>query len=149
MYRNVAYLPRDQVVRLFTWDDTGKRIAVDSTYEPYIYLETNNHADCKSIFNTPLKKKKFRNQAERSRYLKDNKVTRIFENFSVHQQFLLDAFWRDNEKPEFNRHSLRVLFIDIETYSPDEFPMPDDPQHTVNVITAYDTLQKHFYTWGL
>ncbi len=149
MYRNVAYLPRDQVVRLFTWDETGKRIAVDSTYEPYIYLETNNHADCKSIFNTSLKKKKFRNQAERGRYLKDNKVTRIFENFSVHQQFLLDAFWRDNEKPDFNRHSLRVLFIDIETYSPDEFPKPDDPQHTVNVITAYDTLQKHFYTWGL
>jgi len=64
-------------MRLFTWDGEGKRIAVDTTFEPYIYLETNNTPDCTSIFNTKLKKKKFRNQAERSRYLKDNKIKNI------------------------------------------------------------------------
>ena len=149
MYRNVAYLPRDQMMRLFTWDDTGKRIAVDTTCEPYIYLETNNHPDCTSIFNTKLKKKKFKNQAERSRYLKDNKITRIFENLNIQQQFLIDCFWETNEKEEFNKHPIRVLFIDIETYSPDEFPKPDDPQHPINIITVYDTLRKRFVSWGL
>ena len=149
MYRNVAYLPRDQLMRLFTWDSEGKRIAVDTTYEPYIYLETNNHPDCNSIFNTKLKKKRFRNQAERSRYLKDNKITRVFENLNIQQQFLIDSFWEHNEKDDFNKQSIRVLFIDIETYSPDEFPKPDNPTHPINVITVYDTLRKQFITWGL
>ena len=149
MYRNVAYLPRDQLMRLFTWDKEGKRISYDTTCEPYIYLETNNHSDCTSIFNTKLKKKRFRNQAERSRYIKDNKVTRIFENINVQQQFLIDAFWEQNETPEFTHHPIRTLFIDIETYSPDVFPKPDDPQHTINIITVYDSIRKHFITWGL
>jgi len=149
VYRNVAYLPKDQLMRLFTWDKDGKRIAVDTTFEPYIYLETNNKPDCTSIFNTKLKKKKFRNQAERARYLKDNKITRIFENLNIQQQFLIDNFWELNERDEFTNHKVRVLFIDIETYSPDEFPKPDNPQHPINVITVYDTLRKQFITWGL
>ena len=149
MYRNVAYLPKDQLMRLFTWDSDGKRVAVDTTYEPYIYLETNNHPDSNSIFNTKLKKKRFKNQAERSRYLKDNKVTRVFENLNIQQQFLIDNFWELNEKDEFTKHPIRVLFIDIETYSPDEFPQVDNPNHPINVITVYDTLRKQFITWGL
>ena len=149
MYRSVAYLPRDQLMRLFTWDENGKRITLDSTFEPYIYLETNNHPDTTSIFNTKLKKKRFKNQAERSRYLKDNKVTRVFENLNIQQQFLIDTFWKENEKPEFTKNDLKVLFIDIETYSPDEFPKPEDPQHPINVITVYDSIRKHFITWGL
>jgi DNA polymerase elongation subunit (family B) len=136
-------------MRLFTWDQNGKRIAVDTTFEPYIYLETNNTPDSTSIFNTKLKKKKFRNQAERSRYLKDNKITRIFENLNIQQQFLIDSFWELNERQEFTNQQIRVLFIDIETYSPDEFPKPEDPQHPINVITVYDTLKKQFITWGL
>jgi len=136
-------------MRLFTWDENGKRIAVDTTFEPYIYLETNNHPDCTSIFNTKLKKKKFKNQAERARYLKDNKVTRIFENINIQQQFLIDTFWEQNEKPEFTQKPIRTLFIDIETYSPDEFPVPDNPNHTINIITVYDSIRKHFITWGL
>ena len=46
-------------MRLFTWDKDGKRIALDTTFEPYIFLETNNHSDATSIFNTKLKRKKF------------------------------------------------------------------------------------------
>ena len=149
MYRSVAYLPKDQLMRLFTWDEKGNRICLDTTFEPYIYLETNNHSDAISIFNTKLKKKKFRNQGERARYLKDNKVTRVFENLNIQQQFLIDSFWKDNEKEDFNKHQLKVLFIDIETYSPVDFPKPDNPEHPINIITVYDTLRKQFITWGL
>ena len=52
MYRNAAYLPNTQTMRLYTWDEDGKRISYDTTYEPYLYLETNNTPDAKSIFNT-------------------------------------------------------------------------------------------------
>lgn len=149
MFRNIAYIPRDQTIRLFTWDESGKRISYDTTFEPYIYLETNKESDITSIFDTKLKKKKFKNQAERSRYLKDNSIIRVFENLNVQQQFLIDNFWEKNESEDFTKHPLKVLFIDIETYSPDTFPSPSNPEHPVNVITAYDSLKKHFFTWGL
>lgn len=149
MFRNVAYIPREQAIRLFTWDENGNRVSYDTTFEPYIYLETNNKEDVYSIFNTKLKKKRFKNQAERYRFLKDNKIERVFENLNVQQQFLIDTYWQNNEKEEFNKFPIRVLFIDIETYSPDEFPVPSDPQHPINVITVYDSLKKQFITWGI
>jgi len=76
-------------------------------------------------------------------------VTRVFENFNVYQQFLLDTYWKENEKPEFTKNPLKVYFIDIETYSPDAFPNPQDPGDTINIITIYDTITRKFYSWGL
>lgn len=133
---------------LYTWDEHGKPVTIESTFEPYVYLETNNAPDAMSIFNTKLKKKKFKNQSERSRYLKDNNIVRVFENMGVQQQFLIDTFWQENEKPEFTQHPLKVYLIDIETYSPNSFPQADDPQHQVNVITIYNTLEDKYYIWG-
>jgi len=149
VFRNVAYIPRDQLMRLYTWDDAGKPITVDTTYEPYIYLETTHNEDCLSIFNTKLKKRRFRNQAERSQYLKDNGLTRVFENLGPQQQFLIDYYGTDNEKDDFAKHPLKVYFLDIETYSPDSFPNIEEANHPINIITLYDVLTKKFITWGL
>lgn len=135
-------------MNLYTWDDQGNRITLPSTYEPYIYLETNNAPDAMSIFNTKLKKKRFKNQSERSRYIKDNGIVRVFDNFNVQQQFLIDTFWQDNEKDEFNQYPLKVHFIDIETYSPDAFPDINNPQDPINVITIYDTITERYTVWG-
>ena len=148
MYRNVAYIPREQVMRLYTWNDKGERITVDSTYEPYIYLETTHNEDCLSIFNTKLKKRRFKNQADRNQYLKDNNITRIFENLGVQQQFLIDYYSDQNETSDFAKYQLKTLFIDIETYSPDSFPDVETANHPINVITVYDTTTQKFTTWG-
>jgi len=135
-------------MNLYTWDTQGNRQTVQSTYEPYIYLETNNAPDTMSIFNTKLKKKKFKNQSDRARYIKDNGIVRVFDNFNVHQQFLIDTFWRDNEKDEFSQFPLKVFFIDIETYSPNAFPDINNPQDPINVITVYDTITDRYTVWG-
>lgn len=149
-YRNIAYDPRQELIRLFTWDSAGNRIAIDSTFKPYIFVETNNNnGDATSIFKTPLKKKVFRNQFEKSRYLKESGLTRVFENLSPAQQFLIDNFWNNNESVEFSQHPLKIQFLDIETYSVNEFPDVEKANHTINIITIYDTLHKKFYTWGI
>jgi DNA polymerase elongation subunit (family B) len=101
-----------------------------------------------SIFNTKLKKKRFKNQSERSRFIKDNKIERVFDNFNVQQQFLIDTFWQDNEKDEFSKYPLKVYFIDIETYSPNAFPDINNPQDPINVITIYDTITERYTAWG-
>lgn len=148
-YRNVAYDPRQELIRLFTWDRSGNRIAIDSTYHPYIFLESNNSKDAISIFNTNLKKKSFKNQFEKSKYLRESGITRVFENLSPAQQFLLDNFWETNETPEFAQYPLKIFFLDIETYSVDDFPNIETANHPINIITIYDTLTKRFISWGI
>ena len=148
-YRNVAYDPRQELIRLFTWDKDGNRLAIDSTFHPYIFLESNGASDATSIFNTKLKKKTFKNQFEKSRYLKESGTTRIFENLSPGQQFLIDNFWEVNETPEFSQFPMKLFFLDIETYSVDDFPNIETANHVINIITIYDTLAKKYFTWGL
>jgi len=148
VYRNAVYLPKNECIRVYTWDDSGNRTFYDATYHPYLYIETNNTGDLKSIFNTNLKKISFKTQYDRNEYIKRG-VTRVFENTPPNQQYLIDAYWEKNEDSSFTKNPLKVCFLDIETYSPDEFPVPEEAKHVINVITVYDSLHNHFYTWGV
>jgi DNA polymerase elongation subunit (family B) len=148
-YRNVSYDPRNELIKLFTWDNDGKRVVIDASYNPYLYVEINSETNKKSIFNTSLKKKEFKNQYERSKFIKESGTKRLFENLSVNQQFLIDTFWKDHESEDFIKHDLKIGILDIETYSPDEFPIPEAANHPVNIITIFDSISKKYYSWGL
>jgi len=148
MYRNVIYDPKNETCKLFTWDKSGKRVEYDTSFNPYVYYETNGKSNGLSIFNTNVKKRSFRTQYDRYKFVKDCGVKRVFENIPSEQQFLIDQYWQHNESPEFTENALKILFIDIETYSPDTFPDVDNPSHPINVITIYDTLINKFYSWG-
>tara|TARA_R110000796_G_scaffold20781_4_gene61630 strand:- start:2730 stop:4835 length:2106 start_codon:yes stop_codon:yes gene_type:complete len=147
-YRNAIYDGREGVVKLFCWDEDGNRIVTTTTHEPYLYVE-NPTGDKVSIFGTAVKKKSFQNGYLKSRFLKDSGVKRIFENMPPVQQFLLDVYWKDNEKEDFSQFPLKCCFLDIETFSVDTFPDIDNPTHTINVITCYDNFSKKFFTFGL
>ena len=151
MYRNISYNPKQRCVNLATWGGNGERITVEATYRPYLYIETNGTPDATSIFNTKLKKKVFPTQYDRSKFVKElDSSVRLFENLNVYQQFLVDMFYMEYEKPEFKQHPLKVFYIDIEVYSKDEgFPHADIAPAPVNVITLYDSLSEKYYTWGL
>jgi DNA polymerase elongation subunit (family B) len=148
MYRNAIYNGRNQSIRLFTWDENGKRVSYDVSFNPYLYLE-DPRGDKTSIFNTKVKKRVFNTAYDRNKFIGDSGVKRVFENLPASQQYLIDCFWRENETPEFSQHPLKTMFIDIETYSVDSFPDIDNPNHTVNVITCYDNFTKTFNTFGL
>ena len=162
MYRNVAYLSDERVMRLYTWNEDGERVSYDIPYSPYFYAETKSGKyDKISLYDTKLVKREFPNEyrrrdaiqrlkaQEREKNPGNPEPVRIFEGVSTLQQFLIDRYWRDNSKPEFSQHPIKVQFLDIETYSPDAFPVPDKANDTVNVITVYDSLTKKFNTWGL
>ena len=146
-YRNIYYNSKERCVTLFTWDKDGKRIKVDASVDPYLYVEGAGNEE--SIYGTKLNKKSFRTQYDRFKYIKDTNVKRVFDNFPIVQQYLIDTFWRDNEKPEFAQHPIKVMFVDIEVYAPDEFPHANEAKAPVNVITVFDTLSKRFVTWGI
>lgn len=148
MYRNAVYIPREECVRVWGWDELGNRIVTDYTYNPYLYIETTGEGEAKSLFNTPLRKKIFRTQYERYKYTQESGNKRLFENISAVQQFLINRYWQDHEKPEFSKFPLRILYLDIEYEVDGPFSAPDNPTRPVNVLTVFDSLKKEFITWG-
>ena len=149
MYRNLTYDSRNQTVQIDTWDDSGVPITVTCSYEPYLYVETKQKTPYVSLHGTHLERKEFRTVSHRNRYIRETGTRKVFENLRWDQQFLIDRYGEMNEDADFSKHSLRVYFFDIETYSPNGFPVPDQASDTVNVVTIYDTLSNKFITWGL
>ena len=149
MYRNVYYSSRDGITHLFTWDEAGNRVVTKHPFKPYFYIETNlDNSDALSIFNTKLKKKEFRNSFERNKAAQDGAIKRLYHNIQVEQQFLIDRYKDEYNKPEFTKDPLKVCFLDIEVFSPDEFPEAKDAKHPINLITIYDNLSNKYFTWG-
>jgi DNA polymerase elongation subunit (family B) len=146
-YRNIYYNGKERCVTVFSWDKDGKRIKFEASVDPYLYVEGNG--DYESIYGTKLTKKLFRTQYDRYKYLQDTGVKKVFDNFPVTQQYLIDTFWKINETPEFAQHPIKVMFLDIEVYAPDDFPHANQAKEPVNVITVYDSLIKKFITWGI
>ena len=65
-WRNIYYDGKDQLIHLWTWDEYGNRIKIETSYEPYLYIESTQGTNAVSVFDTPLKKITFKNQFERS-----------------------------------------------------------------------------------
>lgn len=148
MYRNCVYNSREKCVHLFTWDADGRRVQYDLDFKPYLLIEDKNGTE-KSIFGTNLKKREFNTLWERNNFVKDGNMKRTFENLPPNQQFLIDNYWMDNEKDDFAQHPLKIMFIDIETFSKDGFPDVETVPHVINVITCHDSLSDIYTTFGL
>lgn len=147
-YRNIYYNNRAKKMTLFTWDKDGNPIREEYDYKPWLYVGTTGSKDAVSMFNTPLKKITFNTDFERRKYVADSGITKFFDNLPCIQQFLVEKFWNVNETPEFSQIPLKVAFIDIEVYSPGEFPEPREAKAPINAITLYDTYTKIYNIWG-
>lgn len=147
-WRNIFYDGRQGIIHLWTWDENGKRVKIVTDYEPHLYIESSNGNDATSIFNTPLKKVTFKNQFDRSKFVNETPIKRLFNNLSCEQDFLLTTYKDEIHKLDFGQHALKVYFLDIETYSPNEFPVPELAKDPINLITLYDSIKDHYYSWG-
>jgi len=148
MWRNVYYDNSRKKIFLWSWDKNGKRKMYDFEYEPFLYVETNSaQYDAKSLFNTNLKKIVFKNESARNQYVKDAGIKRVFYNLRAEQQFLLDLY-RDKEF-DWSHLPFKTFYLDIEVFSPSEFPEAEEAKHPINVITIYDNISESFYSWGL
>jgi len=110
MYRNVVYNGREGTVTLFGWDKDGNRTRGESSFEPYLYTE-DPRGDKTSIFGTKVKKRTFNTGYDRYKFINNSGVKRLFENAPPIQQFLLDMYWKDNEKPEFTSHPIKYSLL--------------------------------------
>lgn len=145
-FRNIYFNNKLGAIQLWTWDDTGKRVEVVTSFEPYLYIESNNHSDAKSIFQQSLKKLSFKNNYERKKFIDGSNITKVYHNLPPEQQFLLDTY-KEGISTDF---PLKIFYLDIETYTKDrKFSTPEDATDPINLITIFDSLSQRFYTWGL
>jgi DNA polymerase elongation subunit (family B) len=149
MYRNIEYNYKTSNVKLFTWDKDGKRVVRNFHYKPHFYTETGNNTGIKSIFGGNLKKHEFDNDFDRRQSIKSGNIERVYGNLPIEQQFLVDAYWQHNKKEGFSQFPLSIFYIDIEVYSPDEFPEQWEANHPVNVVTIYNSLKNEFRVFCL
>ena len=148
-YRNVYYNALTSKMHIWGWNDVGDRIEDVYDYKPYVYIESQSIKDAVSIYNTTLRKVEFKNEFDRRRYAKESGIKRIFYNIPPEQQFLIDTYGNINQTVEFSKHKLKIFFLDIETYSPKDFPNPKDVNDTINLISIYDSLTDIHHAWGL
>jgi DNA polymerase elongation subunit (family B) len=148
MYRNIVYDNRRKSIRLWTWDDDGERVERLIPFKPHIYFEHKNGKDGLSIFKTPLQKREFENGFDRRKWVDSAGIDRIFDNLPPEQQFLIDTYGDSKDQSAFVENPLRIFYLDIEVYSPDEFPKADEAKHPVNLITLFDSLDGKYHTWG-
>ena len=151
-YRNIYYNSQNRSIILWTWSETGQRIKVETSFEPYLYVESldwDGPGKATSIFNTNLKKITFKSSYDRYKFVNETSITRLYHNIGVEQQFLLDTFKNDVDSPEFAQQPLKIWYLDIEVYAKDEFPTADKAKYPINLITIFDSLSKTFFTWGL
>jgi hypothetical protein len=116
-YRNVAYNNKDGCINLWTWDEDGNRIKIETSYEPSLYIESNEKTDGISIFNTKLKKLTFKNNYYRNKFVNETPIKRIFQNLNVEQDFLINTFREDQKTKDLSGFPLKIYFWDIETFS--------------------------------
>jgi len=149
MYRNCVYNNREKCIHLFTWDADGNRVRHDLDFNPYLLVEDKYGAE-ESIFKTKLRKREFPTDFDRKKFVKESNLKRLFENIPPAQQFLVDNYWTQNTDDDFSKFALKVMFIDIETFSnKGKFPDIKNPEDTINLISCYDTIKNRYVTFGL
>lgn len=149
MYRNCFWDSEKRQIVLSTWNKDGKRVRIHTNFRPYIYVESPN-GEALSIYESKVTRKEFDTPYDRTQFIKTSGIKRVYENFDVAQQFLLDTFWSHVDRPDFAKRDLRTIFFDIEVDPlPDqEFPKPEDAKAEINIITAWDSLEKKYYVFS-
>lgn len=149
MYRFASWDGYSKNIKLFTWNKDGERIIVDREYTPYLYIE-DARGKFKSIFNTPLSKKTFKTPWDRSKFIEESKIKRLFENLKPAQQFLIDEYSGLQDSEDFTKNPLKICFFDIETEPLpfNEFPEACEAKAPISLITIHDSISNEYTTFG-
>lgn len=147
MYRNICYSPIDKTITLFTWNNLGERVRETYPFKPYFFIEDDNGKDGVSLYNTKLKKIECESSIKRKEIVKS--FDRNFYNIQPEQQFLIERYLGLNKTEEFGKWNLKIYTLDIEVYSPNEFPDPKKANHPITLLSIHDSLTGIIYVFGL
>lgn len=152
-YRSVAYLTdhnRNGQIVLFGFDPVGNRKNFIIPWKSHISYRVKYETDKKDIYDNYVETRYYNSSFERKKRLEDiGNSLFIVECLRPEQEFLQEAFYDVCLDQDFNKQTMRIHFIDIETEISDEFEKPTTARNRINMVTVYDTQTEKYYTWSL
>ena len=146
-YTNVAKYGSQILYRGYS--DNGTPISHKYKFEPTLYVPAGNTAtDWSTMEGQPVAPMRFSSMLESRDFMQQYEDVIGFQfwgNTNYVHQFITDKF---PDEIKFNRSHVNVVNLDIEVYSDDGFPTPDEARHPITAITAKSSKSSVYHVWG-
>ncbi len=127
----------------------GKRVSRRVQFSPRMFLRSQKGTGFKSIDGVNVEPKEFFNLKECSEFIRqysDIENFKIYGNSNFISQFLYQEF--PNEIT-FDYNCINITSIDIEVFSDNGFPFPEQADQPITSIAIKATTEKEYIVWGL
>lgn len=126
------------------YDSNGNRRRYKTHYSPVFYQQTTEPSSKKSIEGHSLSEITYRSVSE-ARQASYQNSSNLYGLKNIALQYILDECPYDG-----TTHIIpHIGIIDIEVYSPSEFPEPQFAKYPINAITIYSNKHDKYYVLGL
>ena len=139
-----TYKNQPVIFKLFRTDPTEKREReIITDFRPYFYIESEGDTEMKTLEGVSVEKKYTRNPYDIPQ-IRDE-----FEHFEADIPYT-DRYVLDTMDLPLVDDYLRVLYLDIETYtrSGQSFPDQEHARDPICMICVYDNLTEQYHTFG-
>lgn len=129
--------------------DEGIPYNYKTKFKPTLYIPTTKpNPEFHGIHGEPLEAKKFARIKDAREFADTYKNVDGFKIYGMNKydiQFIQQQY----KNIKYDTSKIKNAILDIEVFSPDEFPKPEEAKHPVNAITWYDTVSRIYRTYGL
>lgn len=138
MYKNIfiTYPTETEPATVHLWDDKEGYMSFGYSEFNYAYIP-DEKGKYISIFGDKLKKVRFSRWKENMKW---------FESDVPKETRVLTDLYLDHDDISTGH---RIGVLDIETLSPDGFPVVEEANNTINAISFWDSVDNHYYSFFL
>ena len=138
-----------KVIKYLGYED-GKKVSFTVPYRPTLFVTSkqNNPHDWHALDGTPVEPIVFGSMGEATDFIKsyaDVPNFKIYGNTNYVSQYLNDEF---PGVIKWDRNTINVTSIDIETKFGDGFPDPKEADQEITAITMKNNIDDTYYTFG-
>lgn len=151
-YRSIIYTTdhdKNGKIILLGFDIDGNPATYIFPWKSYVKYKVKYKTDERDIYDNYVATKYFNNKQYRDAYVKEMDGNLVVECLKPEQEFAHFMWDFDVLDTSFNKQTLRVHSLDIETEISEQFEKPADARNRINMITIHDSLTDKFYTWSL
>lgn len=125
----------------------GSKFINESKFKPSIYYESFDESTSTSIYNQPLKERKFDSITDYYQFVGQNKeILDLYSDVDPIWQFVSKKY---HAKVEYVKKDIRIWYLDIEVYSEDGFPHAYLAEAPITSIALHDSKRDEFIVLGL
>jgi len=133
------------------YDEAGNRVAQKIRFAPTLYAPTSNpeSTEYRALDGTPVEPRVFDTMRDARKYAEQYAEVdnfKVYGNQDYVAQFIYSHF---PGEIDFRADLIRVMTIDIEVYSDDGFPNPDEAKHPVTAIAVKLSDDDRYFVWGV